>query len=307
MPRFTVFTATWNRCTELARAYRSLGEQTLRDFEWLIVDDGSTDDTARVVETWQQEADFPIVYCHQPNRGKHAAFNRGVGRARGGLFLALDSDDACKPQALERFAHHWDAIPAGDRDAFCGVTALCEDQHGRLVGTPFPRDVLDSDSMEIRYRYRVRGEKWGFVRTDVLRRFPFPETGSAMYVPEGIVWNRIARSYRTRFVNERLRVYWIEGPSMVHHVSPARAAASGVMQHLDALDNDLGWFRVAPAALLRSALHYCRFSFHGQVPLARMLARPARPAARALCVLALAPAWLLYRRDRMRERQQEAA
>jgi len=307
MPRFTVFTPTWNRCTELARAYRSLGAQTLRDFEWLIVDDGSTDDTAGVVAAWQREADFPIVYLHQPNQGKHAAFNRGVEQARGDLFLALDSDDACKPQALERFAWHWDRIPSGNRDTFCGVTALCEDQCGSLVGTPFPRDVLDSDSLEIRYRYRVRGEKWGFVRTCVLKRFPFPDTGSARYVPEGIVWNRIARSYRTRFVNERLRVYWIAGPSLVHHVRPSQAAASAVMQHLDTLDNDLDWFRVAPAGIMRSAVHYCRFSLHGEVPLRRLLLRPARPAARVLCLLALPPAWLLYRRDRWREHEREAA
>ena len=95
---FTVFTPTCNRCATLPRVYASLAAQTFRDFEWLIVDDGSTDCTAALVDKWTAQADFPIRYLRQENRGKHIASNRAVREARGELFLVLDSDDACVPQ-----------------------------------------------------------------------------------------------------------------------------------------------------------------------------------------------------------------
>ena len=104
---FTVFTPTFNRSLTLRRVYESLRLQTFRDFEWLIVDDGSTDCTKELVEKWRTESSFPIRYIYQENRGKPAAFNQGVQKAQGELFLTLDSDDACVPQALERLKYHW--------------------------------------------------------------------------------------------------------------------------------------------------------------------------------------------------------
>ena len=90
---FTVFTPTYNRAATLARVYESLQRQTFTDFEWIIVDDGSTDETAELVQQWRSESSFPIRYIWQPNQGKHVAFNRGVELARGELFLPHDSDD----------------------------------------------------------------------------------------------------------------------------------------------------------------------------------------------------------------------
>ena len=130
--------------------------------------------------------------------------------AEGEFLLVLDSDDACVTNALERLKYHWDNIDDQEQNEFSGVTSLCEDQHGKLVGDPFPQDILDSDSLELRYRYKVEGEKWGFQRTELLRRNPFPEDLRQTYVPEDIIWNKIARKYKTRFINEQLRIYWIE-------------------------------------------------------------------------------------------------
>ena len=143
------------------------------DFEWLIVDNGSSDGTAELIERFKSEADFPIRYFWQEDQGKQGSMNRAVQLADGKLFLTLDSDDGCVPDALERFKYHWDSIPESIRDGFTGVTALCFDEHGELVGTRFPDDPTDSDSREIRYRYKVEGEKWGFHR---IRCPPWPVT-----------------------------------------------------------------------------------------------------------------------------------
>ncbi|MDP5238381.1 glycosyltransferase family A protein [Uliginosibacterium sp. 31-16] len=98
---FTVFTPTYNRAAVL---YDSLCAQTCRDFEWLIVDDGSTDDTRELVARWQSEAGFSIHYVWQKNGHKKTAMNRGAAEARGELFLTLDSDDACLPDARRNAA-----------------------------------------------------------------------------------------------------------------------------------------------------------------------------------------------------------
>jgi len=266
-PLFTVFTSTYNRAHTLSRVYDSLCKQTCRDFEWLIVDDGSTDGTRDLVSSWGGSS-FPIRYVHQENRGRHVAINQGVASARGQLFLSVDSDDSFSPQALERFKWHWEQIPPHLRSAFVGVTALCADQFGRLVGSKFPRDVIDSDSNEIRYRYGVTGDKWGFQRVEVLRQCPFPEVPDTNYVPAGIVWFAIARSYKTRYVNEVLHTYWqaeSRGAQVSTSALSSARAAGHALAHCSILNNDLKWFRYAPLRFLRSGANFSRFSFAARV------------------------------------------
>jgi glycosyltransferase involved in cell wall biosynthesis len=292
--RFTVFTAVYNRGALLHRVYDSLVAQTNRDFEWLVVDDGSTEDIRSLVQAWQDEKKLPIRYIYQENGGKHTAHNRGVAEAQGEFFLNLDSDDECVPKALERFSYHWDSIPADQKPRFSAVTCHCVDQHGRLVGDRFPRDPTDSDPLEIRYRYRVRGEKWGFHRTDVLREFPFPEDVKRTYIPESIVWNKIARKYKTRYVNEALRVFWSEGVSQGARGHPARNAIGRRLFHLTALNEELDWFRVAPARLFRSAINYARNSFHLGISLADQYRQIDSRGGRILWALGIPLAYLAY-------------
>ena len=108
---FTVFTPTFNRRATLEAAYRSLTAQTFRDFEWLVVDDGSTDDTQDFVASLSVEGNFRVVYHYQANSEKHVGLNRAAELAGGRFFATLDSDDEYVPNALERFLHHWDSIP----------------------------------------------------------------------------------------------------------------------------------------------------------------------------------------------------
>ena len=265
MITFTVFTPTYNRAHLLSRVYNSLRQQTFRDFEWLIVDDGS-DDTRTVVETWQREADFPIryIYQKQQERGyKKKAFNRGVKEAKGELFLPWDSDDEAVPHALETFHRHWMTIPDDLRSKFVGVCGLCVDEKGRIVGDCFPSDVFDSDSLEVRHRYHVDGEKWGFSRTDVLREFPFPEDVSGS-VPEGIVWSAISKSFKTRFINEALRTYYME-PDSTSNIAQRRIGQHSEGHTLWArsvIENELSWFFYRPGWFLKMAANYTRFSLH---------------------------------------------
>jgi glycosyltransferase involved in cell wall biosynthesis len=293
-PTVTVFTSAYNRAHTLHRVYDSLRRQTFRAFEWLIVDDGSTDGTQQCVQEWQREADFPIRYLRQENQGKHVAFNHGVREARGAIFVSLDSDDACVPEALQRFKDHWEAIPQAQRHQFSGVTCLCVDQYGRPTGDRFPQDVIDSDGMEIRYRHKVSGEQWECHRTEILRQFPFPEVVKRQYIPEGLIWARLARVYRTRFVNEALRIYYIEGPSMVHGGRAGRNAFGARMYYLMVLNEERAFLRLAPVYFLRSAALYVRSCFHLEHPLLRQAADVQGLLGKALWVVALPVGFGLY-------------
>lgn len=296
---FTIFTPTHNRAHTLDRVYESLKSQTYHDFEWLIVDDGSTDNTREIVEQWQQENIFPIRYIYQEHGHKHIAFGRGVREANGELFLTFDSDDSCESQTLERFKYHWDTIPQTQKENFSAVTCLCKSIDGKVIGDFFPFNPTDSNSLEINYRFKVKGEKWGFQRTDVLRELSYHEEFSGIHIPESIYWNKIATKYQTRFVNEALRTYLDDQISIMRSSEGASKNAVGArIYHLNVLNQELNWFRFAPLQFLRSAAHYTRFSFHLGSKITQQVSEIQTLLGKALWVTTLPLACLIYLKDR---------
>lgn len=204
---FTVFTPTYNRAHLIHGVYKSLLKQTFKDFEWIVVDDGSTDNTAEIVEEWIKQSPFPIRYFRQEHQHKKVAHNLAMRKAKGKFFLVFDSDDECIDSALERFLYYWEGIPPESQENFVGVTVHCMDEQGKIIGDLFPcEEYIDSTPGEMAFKYKVKGEKWGFQRTEVLRKYPFPENIPG-YVPEGIVWLEIGKNYKTRYVNEAFRLY----------------------------------------------------------------------------------------------------
>ncbi|MEG3934345.1 glycosyltransferase family A protein [Microcoleus sp. T3_B1] len=295
---FTGGTATYNRRHTLHRVYESLKAQTYRDLEWLIVDDGSTDNSRELVEQWQQENLFPIRYIYQENAHLHIAFNRGVGEAQGELFIKLDSDDSCEPQALERFKYHWDAIPLEQKEKFSAVTCVCKYTNGKIVGAIFPFNPTDSDSLEIRYRFKLKGEKWGFHRTEVLLKFLCAEQIIQTNLPESVRWSRIAKKYKTRFVKEALRTYWTDQPSIMRNSQNSRKVAIGAqINHLDILNDYTEWFRFEPLSFLRSAVHYRRFSFHLGNKIRQQIGNIKTSIGKILWLIALPVGYSVYLKD----------
>ena len=198
----TVFTPTYNRAHLLPRLYESLCSQTFRDFEWVIVDDGSTDETKSLSLSLpsREETFFPIRYYYQENGGKHRAINRGVEEANGELFLVLDSDDTLPEKSLERIDYYYKQVRGDQR--FGGVCGYMAHHDGTMIGHGCDVTVLDTNSIDLRYRYHVKGDMLEVFRTSVLREIPFPEIKGEKFVPEALVWNRIACKYLLRVFRE---------------------------------------------------------------------------------------------------------
>lgn len=195
----TVFTPAYNRAQLLPRVYESLCRQTFKEFEWVVVDDGSTDGTRSVVEQFSVNTPH-IRYFYQENGGKHRAINRGVKEARGELFLILDSDDTLPERSLERINHYYQQIK--DDESFGGVCGYMAHHDGTVIGHGCDILVLDANSIEMRYRYHIQGDMLEVYRTSVMREIPFPDIPGEKFVPEALVWNRIACKYRLRVFHE---------------------------------------------------------------------------------------------------------
>lgn len=196
----TVFTPTYNRATLLLQLYESLCRQSYSDFEWIIVDDGSTDDTRNFVEECiKKQSKFPIQYIYKENGGKHTAINRGVKEANGELFFIADSDDMLVSDSLKMVANEYEIIK--NDASFCGVCGLDEDTHGNIIGSGLPFSIIEGSTLDVRYKYDVIGDMKEVFLTKVLKEFPFPEYKNEKFCPEALVWNRIAKKYKLRYFN----------------------------------------------------------------------------------------------------------
>ena len=254
----TVFTPTYNRAAYLLKVFESLLQQTFKDFEWVIVDDGSIDDTSVIIDNLQLTNDkfFPIRYFYQKNGGKHRAINRGVKEAKGELFLILDSDDMLPPNSLEWIDFYYQQIK--DDNSFGGVCGYMAHHNGTVIGKGCDIDVLDTNSIDLRYKYHVEGDMLEVFRTSVLKEIPFPEISNEKFVPEALVWNRIARKYKLRVFHEVVYFRdYLEG-GLTDKIVKIRmnSPIASMMTYAEMTEFNIPFF-----AKVKAAINYWRFRF----------------------------------------------
>lgn len=200
MCKITVFTATFNRINLLCNLYKSLQRQTKFDFEWLIIDDDSQDNTEKEVANWiYEENKFHIRYIKQEHGGKHRALNKGFILAQGEYFFIVDSDDYLVEDAIENVIN-WVKTIEGD-DHLVGVSGLKATSRGIVGGEPLiPKDGwIDASNFE-RYKYKLDLDKAEVYRTEVLKKYPFPEYNNEYFITESICWNEISKDgYKLRW------------------------------------------------------------------------------------------------------------
>lgn len=201
-PQITIFTPTYNRGYIIKNLYESLQKQTIKDFEWLVVDDGSTDNTMELFQNWTELSnEFKIKYAKVENGGKHRAINTGLDMAEGELFFIVDSDDFLVDNAIEIIIKWYKSIE-NSNSKFCGVAGLKGYNENDIVGNTFKGDYIDATSLE-RSKLKIKGDKAEVFKTNVLRKYNFPELPGEKFMSENIVWYRIANDgYKFRWFNE---------------------------------------------------------------------------------------------------------
>jgi glycosyltransferase involved in cell wall biosynthesis len=297
-PLLTIFTPTYNRAHTLHRVHDSLNLQTVRSFEWLVIDDGSTDGTEDIITNWARSADFPIRYIRQRHAGKHVAHNRALKEARGRFFACLDSDDALPQDSLEQLVNLWETIPVHERVNFYSVGGLCRDQHGGIVGSRFPAEPYDADLREMIFVDGVRGEKWILALTDIMRRYPFPEISETDFIPEGLVWFDVAKNFKTRWTNHVVRTYYVDDPQTGGTLSKRTRLDENALGrwHYYAwfLDNNIEYFARSRVPFLKAAIMLPIVGCMARKTLRQTLANVKSRCAKVLVVAALPVSVTVY-------------
>jgi len=253
----TVFTATYNRVQLLHTLYASLEAQTNLNFEWVIVDDGSIDNTTHLVKEMEKKAPFNITYYKQANQGKHIAINKGIALAKGFCFFIVDSDDRLPENSLAIIKSKF--LTIRDNNSIAGVVGLKCYFDKKVVGSnPLKEDII-CDIFDYRYKHKVIGDKAEVFKTNILKKYPFPSFNNEKFIPESIVWNRIGQHYKMLFFNENVyECEYLEEGLSNQSVFLRRKYPKGVI-HLYA---ELGMIkRIGIVNRLKAYINYWRFYF----------------------------------------------
>lgn len=201
----TVLTPTYNRRDKIGALYDSLCNQTNKDFEWLVVDDGSIDNTQELIERWKANSAFPIRYIYKDNGGKHTALNKGISTINNDLTFIVDSDDFLTSDAIATILELHRKY--GSRKDICGYSFLRSFPNGEINGKKFKLDIEIASYIDVRINGNdTNADKAEVYFTHCLKEFPFPEYPGEKFLGEDIVWIRIARKYKMVHINKAIYV-----------------------------------------------------------------------------------------------------
>lgn len=200
MAILTVFTPAYNRAHTLPRTYESLCSQSCKDFVWLIVDDGSADNTAELVRSWQEKGNgFEIRYIYKENGGMHTAHNTAYENIDTELNTCIDSDDCMAPGAVEKILRKWESV----RDqGYAGLIALDSDMDGNIIGQGFPEGLTET-TLTGYYAAGGSGDKKLIYRTDIINQYPpYPVFEGERYVALAYKYRLIDQKYKLAVLDE---------------------------------------------------------------------------------------------------------
>ncbi len=213
MKSITVFTPTFNRAYCLHQVYDSLCRQTATDFIWLIIDDGSSDTTSQLVQSWINEGKIEIQYHYKTNGGMHTGHNAAYKLIQTPFNVCIDSDDYLTDNAIEIILKHVQDLAPN----FAGIVGLDAEKKGAIIGTRMPDNVDKTKLNELYLVHRVKGDKKLVYRTEVVKKYPpYPEYPEERFVPLDYIPLLIDQEYDLKPVNEVLCIveYQPDGSSM---------------------------------------------------------------------------------------------
>lgn len=202
MQQLTIFTPAYNRAHTLPRAFEALKQQSNKDFIWLIVDDGSTDNTKELVESFQKEdCGFQIEYIYKKNGGMHTAHNVAYQNIKTELNTCIDSDDMIGEEAVKKILDFWNEKGS---EKYAGLLGYDTDFDGNVIGKGFP-EGLETTTLSSYYRNGGSGDKKLVLRTDIVNQYPpYPEYEGEKLVPLGTLYTLIDQDYEMLVLDEPL-------------------------------------------------------------------------------------------------------
>ncbi|HEC12902.1 MAG TPA: glycosyltransferase family 2 protein [Acidiferrobacteraceae bacterium] len=207
-PRYhhSIFIPCYNRGAVLNKTLQSVANLDYLDFEVIIINDGSRDNTDEIAQQWISKKLFSIQYFTQSNQGKHVAHNKAVSLARGYFFITLDAGDFILKDALSQIDKYWSDINEGLREKFAGVSGLCLSESGEISGFRYPEEIIDSNYFDIFRVVPIGGEKREAIITSILKDYLFPVYGNEKLIRPDLILRQISRKYKFRFINVPLEV-----------------------------------------------------------------------------------------------------
>lgn len=266
MPQITIVTPTYNRAHTLIRVFESLKNQTFKDFKWLIMDDGSTDNTSVLVKELQNSSDFEIEYVKNDNQHKFITVFEGVKKVTSKYFMVVDSDDSYPYNSLEILFNEAENIK--NQHEFISVMGLSQFEDGSIVGHEYPNGGFDGSIFDMRYKYKVRGDKFGIFITQtyqkLLEDFDYSTYIGKGYIPQAVFFNTYdANGVKTRFVNKIVRTYHLDesDESSVSNTRWTGKNTFGLMEGYKSFLNSYGnRLYNYPKALIRNLIGYQAYS-----------------------------------------------
>lgn len=200
----TVLTPTYNRKYILNNAYNSLLAQTDHDFEWLVIDDGSNDDTEGLIKSYIKEEKINIRYFYKKNGGKHTALNMGIKKAKGSMLIILDSDDILTKNAIELIKTYEKKYK--DYKNICGFSFLKTFPNGKKIGREYQEKEIIDNYINFRHNRNITGDMAEVFWTKILKNYQFPVFKDENFLSEAIVWNKIALKYDTVYIHKGIYI-----------------------------------------------------------------------------------------------------
>lgn len=294
--KITIITPTFNRAHTLERVYRSILDQNFKNLKWLVMDDGSTDDTKQLIDRLKSENKISIDYVFKPNRRKYVTLMDGIfNYINTEYFIIMDSDDAFFPNSIEIFYNEIEKIK--DDKCLGSVCGNVVDSNGEFVGTKFPQSPLDCSVFEMRHKYNVKGGKLAIHQTSKFKQlnyFPKEYEGKP-YVPDDIWQNIFDAHFKTRFINEIFKIYYLDlsdGSSLTSGRYKQKNAFGIMESYRTNLETNQKYFFKFPLTLSKKMIGYIYYGLHTESSIAEMFSDIKGNVNKFLFVLMLIPAWI---------------
>ena len=275
MKTLTVITTTYNRGYCIHQVYKSLLRQTSKDFLWMIIDDGSTDDTEQIVREWQHDNKIEIEYYYKSNGGMHTARNMAYEKVQTELNVIIDSDDWMTDYGVEIIVSYWKQFGS---EKHYGIITHDVDLQGKIIGSQFPNEVFSATHRDLIEKYHMTGDKKLVLRSDLSKLYPYPEFSGEKFYPASYKFRKLDQNYELLILNKPTCVVDYNDDSMTFDKFAQYKANCRGFAHYR---NEMISMSNSPKCIVKDMIHYiCESKMAGNK---HYVLNSSKPFYAALC------------------------